>query len=144
MAFLSIRVSDEVRNRVKAVAAARGENLQDLISALLERFLEEADRKPPQLAEVLRGLRKLEPRLRDRDVAALWVFGSVARGEASPQSDVDLLFEFTPGGEHSLFEIQRIKDEIQAALGHTVDLGERSTLTAKAAETAVRDMVRVF
>jgi predicted nucleotidyltransferase len=144
MAFLSIRVPDEVRNRVKAVAAARGENLQDLISTLLERFLEEADRKPPQLAEVLRGLRKLEPRLRDRDVAALWVFGSVARGEASPQSDVDLLFEFTPGGEHSLFEIQRIKDEIQAALGHTVDLGERSTLTAKTAETAACDMVRVF
>ena len=145
MAFLSIRVPDEVRNRVKAVAAARGENLQDLIGTLLERFLEEADRKPPQLTEVLRGLRDLEPRLRERGVAALWVFGSVARGDAGPESDVDLLFEFTPsGGEHSLFDIQRIKDEIQAALGHTVDLGERSTLTAKAAETAARDRIRVF
>jgi predicted nucleotidyltransferase len=144
MAFLSIRVPDDVRNRVKAVAAARGENLQDLIGTLLERFLEEADRKPPQLAEVLRGLRDLEPRLRERGVAALWVFGSVARGEAGPESDVDLLFEFTPGGEHSLFDIQRIKEEIQAALGHTIDLGERSTLTTKAAETAARDMVRVF
>ena len=61
MAFLSIRVPNEVRNRVKAVAAARGENLQDLIGILLERFLEEADRKPPQLAEVLRGLVSLSP-----------------------------------------------------------------------------------
>jgi predicted nucleotidyltransferase len=144
MAFLSIRVSDDVRNRVKAVAAARGENLQDLIGTLLERFLEEADRKPPQLAEVLRCLRELEPKLRKRGVAALWVFGSVARGEAGLESDVDLLFEFTPSGEYSLFDIQRIKDEIQAALGHTIDLGERSTLTAKAAETSARDMVRVF
>lgn len=144
MAFLSIRVPDDVRNRVKAVAAARGENLQDLIGTLLERFLEEADRKPPQLGEVLRGLRELEPRLRKRGVAALWVFGSVARGEAGPQSDVDLLFEFSPGGERSLFDIQRIKEEIQAALGYAIDLGELSTLTAKAAETAARDMVRVF
>ncbi|MCB8883955.1 nucleotidyltransferase domain-containing protein [Acidisoma cellulosilytica] len=144
MAFLSIRVPDDVRNRVKAVAAARGENLQDLIGTLLERFLEEADRKPPQLAEVVRTLRELEPRLRERGVAALWVFGSVARGEAGPGSDVDLLFQFTPDREHSLFEIQRIKDEIQAVIGHTVDLGERSTLMAKAAETAVRDMVSVF
>ncbi len=144
MAFLSIRVPDEVRNRVKAVAAARGENLQDLIGTLLERFLEEAERKPPQLAEVLRRLRELEPRLREHGVAALWVFGSVARGEAGLESDVDLLFEFTPGSEHSLFDIQRLKDEIQAALSHTVDLGERSTLTAKAAETAARDRVRVF
>ena len=144
MAFLSIRVPDEVRNRVKAVAAARGENLQDLIGTLLERFLEEAERKPPQLAEVLRRLRELEPRLREHGVAALWVFGSVARGGAGPESDVDLLFEFTPGGERSLFDIQRLKDEIQAALSHTVDLGERSTLTAKAAETAARDRVRVF
>jgi hypothetical protein len=40
--------------------------------------------------------------------------------------------------------IHRIKDDIQAAFGHTVDLGERSTLTTKAAETAARDRVRVF
>ena len=123
MAFLSIRVPDDVRNRVKAVAAARGENLQDLIGTLLERFLEEADRKPPQLADVVRNLRELEPKLRERGVAALWVFGSVARGEAGPESDVDLLFEFILGGEHSLFEVQRIKDEIQTALGHACRSG---------------------
>ena len=57
---------------------------------------------------------------------------------------MDLLFEFTPGGEHSLFDIQRIKDEIQAVLGRAIDLGERSTLTAKSAERAARDMVRIF
>jgi hypothetical protein len=33
MAFLSIRVPEEIRNRVKAIAAARGEKLQDLLAA---------------------------------------------------------------------------------------------------------------
>src|SRR6188768_4022582 len=76
MAFLSVRVSDEVRNRVKAIAAARGEKLQDLVGGLIEQFLQETDRRPPQLADVLRRLREREPELRARGVAALWVFGS--------------------------------------------------------------------
>lgn len=144
MAFLSVRVSDDVRNRVKAIAASRGERLQDVIGALLERFLDEAERQPPQLGEILRQLRNLEPTLRERGVAALWVFGSVARGEARPDSDVDLSLEFAPGTEPSLFDLGRIKDQIQTVIGHPVDLGVHATLTPKAAETAARDMVRVF
>src|SRR5260370_42102923 len=44
MAYLSVRVPEEVRNRVKAIAAERGEKLQDLVGGLIERFLEEAER----------------------------------------------------------------------------------------------------
>lgn len=89
MAFLSVRVPEEVRNRVKAIAAARGEKLQDLVGGLIARFLEEADRRPPQLANVLRSLREREADLRNKGVAALWIFGSVARGDARPDSDID-------------------------------------------------------
>jgi hypothetical protein len=69
MAFLSIRVPEDVRNRVKAIAAARGEKLQDLVGGLIERFLEAADRHPPRLADVLRRLREREPDLRARRCA---------------------------------------------------------------------------
>jgi predicted nucleotidyltransferase len=82
--------------------------------------------------------------LRDRGVTALWIFGSVARGDARPDSDVDLAVEFAPDSSPSLFDIVRLKDDIEAALGRTVDLGERSAITARVAAAAERDMVRVF
>jgi len=144
MAFLSVRVPEEVRNRVKAVAAARGEKLQDLVAGLIERFLVEAERKPPELADVLRRLRSLETSLRSQGVASLWVFGSVARGDARPDSDVDLALQFAPDATPSLFDIGRIKDEVETVLGRPVDIGERSAMTPRVAASAERDLVQVF
>ncbi|MBV1796535.1 nucleotidyltransferase family protein [Siccirubricoccus sp. G192] len=95
-AFLSVRVAPEVRNRVKALAASRGLTVQDLVGDLVERFLAEQDRQPPVLAAVLARLRAQAPALRQRGVAKLWVFGSIARGEARPDSDIDLVAESHP------------------------------------------------
>src|SRR5580698_1095577 len=95
-AFLSIRVPHQTRSRIKAVAAARGEKLQDLVGRLIEDFLHEAERRPPDLADILRRLREQEAALRREGVADLWVFGSVARGEAGPDSDVDIAVAFAP------------------------------------------------
>ena len=50
------------------------------------------------------------------------VFGSVARGEARPDSDVDLLIEFTPGSQVGLLEMGAIREDLEAALGRPVDL----------------------
>jgi len=144
MAFLSVRVPEEVRNRVKAIAAARGEKLQDLVAGLIERFLEEADRRPPQLTDVLRSLRECEADLRDKGVAALWVFGSVARGDARPDSDIDLLIDFAPEAKPSLLTLSGLQLDLADALGRPVDLGERRALKPRVAEAAERDMVRVF
>ena len=143
-AFLSVRVPENVRNRVKALAAQRGERVQDLVGGLIERFLEEAERQPPQRADVLGRLRALEPTLRDRGIAAVWVFGSVARGDARPDSDVDVAIDFAPNSKTSLFDIIRLKEELEAALGRPVDIGERSSMTRQAAAAAERDLTRVF
>lgn len=56
-------------------------------------------------------------RHRGRTVA---VFGSVARGEESPTSDVDLLVEFEPGS--SLFDLLHITQDFEALLGVPVDV----------------------
>jgi predicted nucleotidyltransferase len=143
-AFLSVRVSEDVRNRIKAIASGRGEKLQDLVGGLIERFLEEAERRPPELAVVLRQLRALEGLLRAKGVAALWIFGSVARGDARPDSDVDLAVAFRADTEPSLSTIAHLKEELGEVLGRRVDLGERSAMKPDVADAVERDMVRVF
>lgn len=94
------------------------------------------------MSDVLRGL---ERSLRARGgVDSLWVFGSVARGDARPDSDVDLAVEFAPDARPSLFAISHVKDELQAALQRSVDLGERSAMKPRVAAAARPAMVRVF
>jgi predicted nucleotidyltransferase len=55
-----------------------------------------------------------------RGVRNLRVFGSVARGEDRPDSDVDLLADLPPG--LGLFGLGRVQEELEAILGTRVDL----------------------
>ena len=57
---------------------------------------------------------------------AIYVFGSVARGEARADSDIDFLVDFTP--DSSLFDLVRISDELEALLGRPVDVISRAGL----------------
>jgi len=70
----------------------------------------------------------------ENDVSMLAVFGSVARGEASEQSDIDLLVKFSKGkGLLALVRLERILSE---ALGRKVDL-----LTEAAISPYIRDNI---
>jgi len=48
-------------------------------------------------ADVIERLKAAEPELRARGVAALYLYGSYARDEATPDSDIDVLVDFLPG-----------------------------------------------
>jgi predicted nucleotidyltransferase len=54
---------------------------------------------------VLRILRQHERELRAQGVVRLRLFGSIARGEAGPESDVDLLAEMDAGADFSLVDL---------------------------------------
>ena len=49
-----------------------------------------------------------------------YLFGSVARDEAGPESDVDVLIEFEAGS--SLFDLMHLEDELRTLLGASVDV----------------------
>ncbi len=70
-------------------------------------------------AEIL----KVARRHRGRSVA---VFGSVARGDDGPGSDIDLLVDFEPGS--SLLDLMRMSDELTELLGRQVDVVSRGGL----------------
>jgi predicted nucleotidyltransferase len=142
--FLSVRLPEGKRDRLKALAAARGQTVQGLVGTLVERFLAEADRKPPELAAVLARLRDHAQSLRDRGVRGLWVFGSVARGEAGVDSDVDLLADFDPQSPLSLVGLASLRAELSDLLGVPADLVERDALHPAARAEAEREAVRVL
>lgn len=76
----------------------------------------------------LQQLKKLEADLRAKGICALYLFGSVARGEAGPESDIDLSFDVSPDVKFSLFDQAQIMCELTEALGTKVDLVPRRAL----------------
>ncbi len=79
------------------------------------------------LDEALTKLRAAKPLLDRYGVARVGVFGSTARGEAGPDSDVDVLVEFV-GDTHPGLDFFNLKDSISIALNHEVDLVTPDTL----------------
>lgn len=72
-------------------------------------------------------------------VSNVRVFGSVARGDDRPDSDVDLLVDFPP--RTSLFTILRMQEELEEILGANVDLVPDSGLQARIRARVERDLI---
>jgi hypothetical protein len=77
---------------------------------------------------VLSHLREQAPQLRSRGIKRLSLFGSIARGEAGPKSDVDLLIEVDPDSHFSLFDVVELQDELGDALRRRVQFAFRSAM----------------
>lgn len=67
------------------------------------------------------------------------VFGSVARGEAGPDSDVDFLVELEPA--RSLMDISSMVADLQELLGRSVDLAEPEGLHRLVRERVMKEAV---
>ena len=61
-------------------------------------------------------------------VKSIRLFGSFARGEAAPGSDVDLLVEFESSAHIGMFEFSRLRRELSLLLGCDVDLATPDAL----------------
>ena len=142
-AFLSVRLPPAVRDRLKASAAARGETVQGLVGSLVQRFLAE-ESPAPELAHVLKLLRAQRAHLTRQGVTGLWVFGSVARGEARPGSDVDLLATFDPQARLSLVGLASLRAELSDLLGVPADLVADEALHPAVRAQAEHEAVRVL
>lgn len=68
------------------------------------------------------------------DVAAAGVFGSVARGQASESSDLDLIVQFAPGAKRDLI---RLGEELSLVTGVSVDVVDADVVQERARRTGV-------
>ena len=93
-----------------------------------------------RLAEVLRIIGQHREEIASYGVTSLAVFGSVARDEAGPRSDVDMLVEF--GAPVGLFKFVRFKDYLEKILGRRVDLTTIGALKEQMREQVLKEAVR--
>ncbi|MCQ2355946.1 MAG: nucleotidyltransferase family protein [Methanocorpusculum sp.] len=85
---------------------------------------------------VLAKLKEYLPEIWERfGIRTLAIFGSVARGEENPNSDVDILYEFR-SGETTLAHLVGLGDFLEERLGRKVDL-----VAARALSPYIRDAV---
>lgn len=77
--------------------------------------------------------------LRRHGVTNAQIFGSVARGDDRPGSDLDLLVELPRGT--SLFDLAGIQVELEEVLGVEVDLGTIGSLKPRIRPRVARDLV---
>lgn len=90
--------------------------------------------------EAIQRLAAARPELATLGVRSLDLFGSVARGEAGPSSDVDLLVDFDkPIGLFHFFRVQRRLEEI---LGCRVDLVMRDAVKRQLRDRIFAEAVR--
>jgi len=80
--------------------------------------------------------------LRELGVDALFLFGSVARGDDRPDSDVDLFFDHRRA--LSLFDVMAVRDTLQAVLGRRADVMTRKSLHPYLRERIEREAKQVF
>jgi predicted nucleotidyltransferase len=78
--------------------------------------------------------KKILPVLKKNEVSRASFFGSIVRGEATEESDIDLLVEFK--GEKSLLDLAGLKIELEELLGRKVDV-----LTYRSLHPLLRDRI---
>jgi predicted nucleotidyltransferase len=94
--------------------------------------------------QVITKLRTYERQLKQAGIVRLSVFGSTARGDAGPDSDVDLLAVFDSTRRISLLDAVHIQNEIADLLGCPVDLCEEGTLKPRVRTSVEAESLRAF
>jgi predicted nucleotidyltransferase len=84
------------------------------------------------------------PELRRRGVCHLALFGSFARGDDQPDSDVDLAVEIEAGHSFSLIRMKDTRLYLEDALRRRVDLGEVDSFRPEVRAAFERDKVPIF
>ena len=93
---------------------------------------------------VIAILREHAPELKDAGVMHLRVFGSVARGDASSGSDVDLLADFDKSRRFTLVTLGGLESRLTDLLGVKVDLSSPEWMRESIRDRVLEEAILVF
>jgi uncharacterized protein len=94
--------------------------------------------------EALETLRRSEKALRTRGVRHAALFGSVARGEDTPDSDIDIMVEIDPEAHITVFDYVDLKEYIAGLFDGPVDVVSRENLKPYVRPAATADAIYAF
>jgi predicted nucleotidyltransferase len=82
--------------------------------------------------------------LRERGLKSLAIFGSVVRGAARPDSDIDILVDIEPDARFSLIDLVALKDFLEDRLDRKVDVVTKGGLESGIRERVLSEAESVF
>ena len=144
---LTAAIEDFIRRKV---ASGLYNNASEVVREALRMLIErEAGRAAPVRESPIREsvherLRAAEIDLRQRGVVSLALFGSAARGEAGPDSDIDILIDVAPGHPFSLVDLVSLKNFLADRLEHDVDVVTREGIGPGIEARVLREAQPVF
>ena len=94
--------------------------------------------------EALETLRRSEVALRNRGVMHAALFGSVARGGNTSDSDIDIMIEIDPDVRMTVFDYVDLKDYIATLFREPVDVVNREALKSYVRPVAMADAIYAF
>jgi len=98
-----------------------------------------------KLSFVISQIRRCQHALNQQGVRHVSVFGSVARGDAEPNSDIDAIIEPTPTASFTLFDLARTREILESALHCRVDVVTRQTVDhSNFSEAPAREEIIAF
>lgn len=94
--------------------------------------------------DAIRILKQAEPELRALGVQSLALFGSTARGEDTPDSDVDILVDLDMSRRLTLIDLSGMRLLMEDQLGCRADMAIRSSLRPTYRANIEADAIPVF
>ena len=94
--------------------------------------------------EIIDRLRQNEAALRARGVSHAALFGSRARGDNRPDSDIDIMIEVDPAAGIGVYEYIALKDYIAALFDRPVDVVSRDGLKPYVKPAVTTDAIYAF
>ncbi|MGQ0443997.1 MAG: nucleotidyltransferase family protein [Beijerinckiaceae bacterium] len=94
--------------------------------------------------EIIRTLKEREADLRAHGVTHAALFGSLARDEQRPGSDIDILVDLDPSIVATMFDYAGLKDYVASLFQGSVDVIDREALKPRFRPHATADAIYAF
>jgi predicted nucleotidyltransferase len=142
-AQIAFRSSAELREGLRQLARRQGRSMQAMLEDLCRRALA-SEGETPTLARVIGRLRPHQGELKRLGIKQLYVYGSVARGDARSWSDVDLFADLADEERWNLVRWGHVLERLEEILARRVDFAARRSLPEDVRRRADAEAVAVF
>lgn len=140
---IAFRSSADVRDGLRELAGRQGRSMQAVLEDLCSRAIEEQG-ETPSLASVIRRLRPHADEFGRLGIRQLYVYGSVARGDPGPGSDVDLFADLVDEQSWNIVRWGHVLDRLEQVLARRVDFAARRSLPEDVRGRAEAEAVAVL